>query len=93
MSGLDPGMLDVIRGYASGTDFVPNDMLAFLHRGERVVTAEDNRKMTGGSSTNNSKNYSVNNVINVNGDVGATMPWQIGKNFEQEMRTSLLRIR
>jgi len=39
--------------FASGTDFVPRDGLAYLHRGERVIDADSNRKGGGGMVVNN----------------------------------------
>jgi hypothetical protein len=37
--------------FASGTDFVPRDMLAMVHRGEAIVPAMENRKSDGPQQT------------------------------------------
>ena len=41
-----------VSGFAGGTPYVPQDMLAFLHRGERVVPADQNRGTAGGVTVN-----------------------------------------
>lgn len=48
-------------GFDQGVDFVPRDMVAQLHRGERVVSAADNRNNTAGN--NNSQPITVNMVM------------------------------
>lgn len=39
-----------VGSFASGTDFVAADGLAMVHRGERIVTAEDNRRGSSGAT-------------------------------------------
>lgn len=45
-----------IPSYDVGTDFVPKDQLALVHKGERIVPAAENRPGFGGTS----HNYSIN---------------------------------
>jgi hypothetical protein len=62
--------------FASGTDFVPRDGPAFLHRGERIVPAAENRR---GNMGGNTINIAVQgSVTNENaGRMGATIARQI----------------
>jgi hypothetical protein len=66
--------------YASGTDFVPRDGMAYLHRGERVVPASDNKGGTWNRSTN------IN--ITVPGGTNAATANQIAAAVSRQMAIS-----
>jgi hypothetical protein len=48
-AGLWADLAALIPGFAVGTDFVPRDMVAMVHRGERIVPANENMSGGGGS--------------------------------------------
>lgn len=43
--------LSSLPSYAVGTNFVPNDGLAMIHQGERIIPASDNARLTGDMTT------------------------------------------
>jgi hypothetical protein len=45
--------------FATGIDYLPNDMIAQLHQGERVLTKEENKSYSSSAPTTN--------IINING--------------------------
>jgi hypothetical protein len=66
----------IVPGFQQGTDYVPQTGLAVLHQGERVLTAEDNRWLTGvlGSVGAGQNAASTTNVtVNVHVEAGAQM--------------------
>ena len=78
-SAIPPGPFP----YASGTDFVPSNQLAFLHQGEAVLTAKENRERGSGRS--------INNVYHINVMPGATTQSarQAGKQLSAAVMSSL----
>lgn len=85
IGGLAGGLFSSIRAaiggsFASGISYVPRDMLAQLHRGERVVSAEDNMlRSRGGVSPG------VNIVVNVGSGASAAEARQAGGDIARQV--------
>ncbi|OYV99037.1 MAG: hypothetical protein B7Z62_02040 [Deltaproteobacteria bacterium 37-65-8] len=63
-SGL-MSMIAMLPAFADGTDYVPADMMAIIHKGERITTAADNAKpRAGGSSISVTNHFSVPSPTN-----------------------------
>lgn len=60
LDGLGKYLVD-LPSFAVGTDYVPHDMVAQIHKGERIVTAADNA--LGGGSAGNTVHINVNQTF------------------------------
>ena len=70
--------------FATGTDYVPKDMLAYIHKGEKIIPAAENK---GGSSR--AINLSFGN-INISGTSGNTA--QTAKQLRYDIERELNRL-
>lgn len=59
--------LKSIPSFDVGTPYVPRDTLAMVHKGERILTASENRAASSGGGVG----ITVNNIVNVQGDASA----------------------
>ena len=75
------GSIGGVIPYASGTDYVPSTGLALLHKGEAVITAEENEAGVGRGVVINITNPVFNNM----GDVDELME-TIGDKLNEQLR-------
>ena len=68
--GVNTGGIGNVPKFRTGTDFVPNDTLAQLHYGERVLTKSENEQYSKGqTSSSPSINISINAVQELGNEI------------------------
>jgi hypothetical protein len=73
IGGIANAIFGGLQSYDVGTSFVPQDMIAMVHKGERIVTARDNAAGGGGG-----RSMVVNNNFAIQGPVDTRTTQQIG---------------
>lgn len=89
IGGAVGDLLKFIPGFAVGTDYVPRDMLAVVHQGEKIIPADQNRR--GAWSGGGANYYGGNTVINVQGDADVSMMRRVLDARDNALRSEWVR--
>lgn len=89
VGGLIGDGLKFLGFMATGSEYVPADGVAYLHRGERVVPADQNRRGSWGPGGANY--YAGNTVINVQGDADVSMMRRVLDARDNALRAEWMR--
>ena len=55
----------MLPGFAVGTDYVPRDMVARIHKGEKIIPAAQNNRSQGGAPIYVTQNFTVGDVASI----------------------------
>lgn len=88
IGGFFKGLLP---GFANGSEYIPRDMTANLHQGERVLTREENRNYSQGMGGNVSVNVNVNSDGSSSVQSDASFGKQLGNAIKATVQAELLK--
>lgn len=80
--GIGGWMKSLIPGFANGSDYIPRDMVANIHQGERILTRDENRNYS-----QNGGNVSVNVTVNSDGSSNVQSDASFGKQLGNAIKS------
>jgi hypothetical protein len=89
--GIGGWIKSLLPGFANGSEYIPRDMTANLHQGERVLTREENRNYSQGMSGNVSVNVNVNSDGSSSVQSDASFGKQLGNAIKATVQAELLK--
>lgn len=89
--GIGGFFKSLLPGFANGTEYVPKDMIANIHQGERVLTREENRNYSQGMGGNVSVNVTVNSDGSSSVQSDASFGKQLGNAIKATVQAELLK--
>ena len=78
-----------VRGYAEGSDFVPYTQVAVVHKGERIIPADQNRALMAGSGLGATINIGGITLNGVGSDVSTSAARRFGQAVRDEIAQAL----
>lgn len=90
-SGIGGWFKSLMPSFAVGTDYVPRDMVANIHQGERILTKDENKSYSSGASGGN---VSVNVNVSTSGgsvDSNSSFGKQLGNAIKATVQAEMLK--
>lgn len=89
--GIGSVFKSLLPGFANGSEYIPRDMVANIHQGERILTREENRNYSKGMAGNVNVNVTVNSNGSSSVQSDANFGKQLGNAIKSVVQSEMLK--